>query len=83
MAHVQILGSAAAAEPTPPQAGGSWLSRLLPLIALVALAALAWQLLTQRPDTDRIIDQEIDESVLVPGTGDTKLQGPPRDESLE
>ncbi len=68
--------------PTVPPAGDSSPSRLLPLIALLALALIAWQLFSRRPDTRPVINsiaEPLDtESMLAPATGDTELSGPRR-----
>ena len=79
-------GAPAVAQTTAaPQ--DSWPSRLLPLIALVALAVIAWQLFSKRPDAKSALDSMTEQSEtaprLTPGAGDMELQGPPRDTSFE
>ncbi len=61
------------------------LGKLLPVIALLALALIAWQLFNKRPDANTVIESPsngVVEKVAPDGEGMT-LQGPSRDESID
>jgi hypothetical protein len=81
-----VASGARQATNSAASAGGSLLGKLMPLIALVALALIAWQLFKPRPavieDGGTVEVEAFDESAnTAPVSEDLKLEGPLLDET--